>query len=108
MQNQQLKPGGDSGANVTEIFNTTDYIDKADRKLWRTNLYNNASFLNEYGICPFNTITKKNEDYDGTHVIRWEHVSFPADGNYQIEVEVDDRVKLFIGNRSGAGAMEDW
>ena len=54
---------------------------------------------------PFNTIIKKNEDYDGTHIIRWEHVTFPADGNYQIEVEVDDRVKLFIGNRSGSGAM---
>ena len=39
-------------------------------------------------------------------MIRWEHVTFPADGNYQIEVEVDDRVKLFIGNRSGNGAME--
>ena len=101
-----LKPGGDSGTNVTEIFNTTDYINKADRKLWRTNLYNNASFLNEYGISPFDTITKKDEDYAGTHVIRWEHVTFPADGNYQIEVEVDDRVKLFIGNRSGNGAME--
>ena len=101
-----LKPGGDSGTNVSEIFNTTSYINKADRKLWRTNLYNNASFLNEYGVCPFNTITKKNEDYAGTHVIRWEHITFPADGNYQIEVEVDDRVKLFIGNRSGAGAME--
>ena len=101
-----LKPGGDSGANVTEIFNTTDYIDKADRKLWRTNLYNTASFLNEYGICPFNTVIKRNEDYDGTHVIRWEHVTFPASGNYQIEVEVDDRVKLFIGNRSGEGAMK--
>jgi hypothetical protein len=99
-----LKPK-DSGTNVTEIFNTTDYIGKADRKLWRTNLYNNASFLNEYGICPFNTITKKNEDYDGTHVIRWEHITFPADGNYQIEIAVDDKVKLFIGNRSGAGAM---
>jgi len=97
-----------SGTNINEIFNTTDYINKADRKLWRTNLYsfNNASFLNEYGICPFNTVTKKNEDYDGTHVIRWEHITFPADGNYQIEVEVDDKVKLFIGNRSGAGAME--
>ena len=87
------------------IFSTTDYIKKADRKLWRTNLYKNASFLNEYGVCPFNTVTKKNEDYDGTHVIRWEHVTFPADGNYQIEVEVDDKVKLFIGNRSGSGAM---
>ena len=63
-------------------------------------------FLNEYGISPFNTITKKDEDYAGTHVIRWEHITFPADGNYQIEVEVDDRVKLFIGNRSGNGAME--
>lgn len=99
-----LKPK-DSGTNVTEIFNTTDYIGKADRKLWRTNLYNNASFLNEYGICPFNTVTKKNEDYDGTHVIRWEHITFPADGNYQIEIQVDDKVKLFIGNRSGVGAM---
>ena len=39
------------------------------------------------------------------YIIRWEHVTFPADGNYQIEVEVDDRVKLFIGNRSGSGAM---
>lgn len=100
-----LKPK-DSGTNVTEIFNTTDYIGKADRKLWRTNLYGNASFLNAYGICPFNTVTKKNEDYDGTHVIRWEHITFPADGNYQIEIEVDDKVKLFIGNRSGAGAMK--
>ena len=99
-----LKPK-DSGTNVTEIFNTTDYINKADRKLWRTNLYGNASFLNAYGICPFNTVTKKNEDYDGTHIIRWEHITFPADGNYQIELEVDDKVKLFIGNRSGAGAM---
>ena len=87
------------------IFTTTDYINKADRKLWRTNLYKSASFLNDYGVCPFNTIIKKNEDYDGTHIIRWEHVTFPADGNYQIEVEVDDRVKLFIGNRSGSGAM---
>ena len=102
-----LKPGGDSGTNVTEIFSTGNYIDKADRKLWRTNLYNNATFLNEQGVSPFNTIQiPRNNDYAGTHVIRWEHITFPADGNYQIEVEVDDRVKLFIGNRSGNGAME--
>ena len=98
-------PSNQSQSNTT-VFNTTDFIKKADRKLWRTNLYNTNSFLNEYGICPFNTITKKNEDYDGTHIIRWEHVTFPADGNYNIEVEVDDSVKLFIGNRSGNGAMK--
>ena len=102
-----LKPGGDSGSNVTEIFSTSNYIDKADRKLWRTNLYNNATFLNEEGVSPFDTVQiPKNNDYAGTHVIRWEHITFPADGNYQIEVEVDDRVKLFIGNRSGNGAMK--
>ena len=96
----------DSGSGVTEIFNTTDYIDKADRKLWRTDLYNNASFLNEYGVCPFDTLQINDDEYPGTHVIRWEHISFPADGNYEIEVEVDDSVKLFIGNRAGSGAME--
>jgi len=48
---------------------------------------------------------KSSEDYDGTHVIRWEHVNFPADGNYTIDVQVDDRVKLFIGNRDGNGKM---
>ena len=101
----ELPPSKQNQTDVN-IFNTTDFIDKADRKLWRTNLYNNPGFLNEYGVCPFNTITKLNEDYDGTHVIRWENITFPADGNYKIEVEVDDSVKLFIGNRSGEGAMK--
>ena len=87
------------------IFNTVDYLNKADRKLWRTNVYGRGGFLNEYGICPFNT-TKPLEGnpYSGTHVIRWEHVDFPADGNYSIDIEVDDNVKLFIGNSAGAGA----
>ena len=43
--------------------------------------------------------------YAGTHVIRWEHIDFPADGNYDIEVDADDSVKLFIGNRTGEGVM---
>ena len=34
------------------IFTTTDYIGKADRKLWRTNVYGRGGFLNEYGVCP--------------------------------------------------------
>jgi len=89
-----------------EIFNTLDYINKADRKLWRTNVGGKGGFIHEYGICPFNTRTVlKDNPYEGTHVIRWEHVSFPADGNYTIDIEVDDRVKLFIGNRTGQGAM---
>jgi len=96
-----------ASGSTKEIFSTSDYINKADRKLWRTNVYPNASFLNDYGVCPFDTQTiLPDNPYDGTHVIRWQHVTFPEDGNYNIEVEVDDRVKIYIGNRSGNGAME--
>ena len=88
------------------IFNTADYINKADRKLWRTNVYGRGGFLNNYGVCPFNTRKPLPDNpYAGTHVIRWEHINFPADGNYDIEVDADDSVKLFIGNRTGDGAM---
>ena len=94
-----------SQGNVT-VFNTVDYINKADRKLWRTNVYGRGGFLNEYGICPFNTSeTLEDNPYSGTHVIRWSNINFPADGNYLIDVDVDDSVKLFIGNASGNGEI---
>ncbi len=88
------------------IFNTADYINKADRKLWRTNVYNRGGFLSENGVCPFDT-KKPLEDnpYAGTHVIRWEGVNFPVDGNYNVTIDADDSVKVFIGNRDGAGKM---
>jgi len=104
-------PKGDGGKSTSNqksetIFNTADYINKADRKLWRTNVYGRGGFLNNYGVCPFNTRKPLPDNpYAGTHVIRWEHINFPADGNYDIEVDADDSVKLFIGNRTGEGAM---
>jgi hypothetical protein len=99
--------GKSTSSQKTEtIFNTADYINKADRKLWRTNVYGRSGFLSENGVCPFDT--KKpldNNPYAGTHVIRWEHIDFPNDGNYEITVDADDSVKIFIGNREGAGKM---
>ena len=44
--------------------------------------------------------------FAGTHIIRWEKVEFPADGNYSIEVMVDDNAKIYIGNRDGDGRKE--
>ena len=41
--------------------------------------------------------------YAGIHVIRWEHVEFPVDGNYNITTMVDDNATIFIGNRDGNG-----
>ena len=88
------------------IFNTADYVNKADRKLWRTNVYGRGGFLNENGICPFDTKRPlEGNPYAGTHVIRWEGVNFPVDGNYEITVDADDSVKIFIGNREGTGAI---
>ena len=88
------------------IFTTSDYIGKADRKLWRTNVYGRGGFLNEYGVCPFNTRKPLDDNpYAGKHVIRWENIDFPDDGNYNITVDVDDFAKIFIGNRAGGGAM---
>ena len=95
---------------VRKIFNTVDYIDKADRKLWRLDprAGRDAGFINQFGILPFdpNSTEAQTESFAGTHVIRWETIDFPIDGNYNIEVMVDDDVTLYIGNREGAGRVE--
>jgi hypothetical protein len=84
------------------VFNTLDFINQADRQLWRTNVYGRGGFLNEYGICPFNTrISLPDNPYAGLHRIRWQGVNFPVDGNYNIEIDVDDNVTLFIIDSSG-------
>ena len=103
-------PKKDSGSNKSQkyesIFNTADYVNKADRKLWRTNVYGRRGFLSENGICPFDTKKPlEGNPYAGTHVIRWEGIDFPADGNYNITVDADDSVKIFIGNLEGGGKM---
>ena len=108
--NSETKPAAPEKSTESQaigsIFSTIDYINKADRKLWRTNVYSRGGFLNDYGVCPFNTRQSlKNNPYEGQHLIRWEKVDFPVDGNYKIEVAVDDSVKLFIGNSSGGGKM---
>ena len=90
-------PGSTSSEEikVTNVFSTTSHIDKANRQLWRTNVYNRGGFINEYGICPFDT-KKSLEDnpYAGSHQIKWGNVNFPVEGNYNIQVAVDDNVNL--------------
>jgi len=90
---------------VRKVFNTVDYIDKADRKLWRLDprAGRDAEFINQFGILPFdpNSTEAQTESFAGTHVIRWEAIDFPVDGNYNIEVMVDDDVTLYIQNTAG-------
>ena len=114
-QQSPPQPSNQSSTQSTEtkvrkIFNTIDYIDKADRKLWRLDprAGKDSAFINQYGILPFdpNSDKAQTESFTGTHVIRWEYIDFPIDGNYNIEIMVDDNVTLYIGNREGGGAKD--
>jgi len=81
------------------VFNTIDYIKKADRKLWRTNVFSKGGFLNEYGVCPFDTVNALDDNpYAGHHDIVWNDVEFPVTGNYNIEIDVDDACNLYFDN----------
>ena len=82
-----------------EVFNTVSAMGAANRRLWRTNVYGRGGFLGEYGVCPFDTKQNLTDNpYPGTHIITWPKVEIPEDGNYDIEIEVDDRVKLTLAN----------
>lgn len=99
------------GLKITKVFNTLDYIDKADRKLWRINptAGPNSDFISMYGVSPFDTTTSEAQtnSFAGVHRIRWENINFPVDGNYSIDIMVDDNVNLYIGNAGSGGKIND-
>lgn len=98
-----------SGFEMEEIFNTKNSINNADRKLWRINpeAGRDGDFLSRFGVLPFDPASNKatTNDFDGTHIIRWEYVDFPISGNYNFEIMADDSATVYIGNRSGGGRM---
>ena len=53
------------------VFNTIDFIDKADRPLWRINpgAGKDSDFLNRFGVLPFDMADPASltDDYAGTH-----------------------------------------
>jgi len=51
------------------------------------------------------TFTISSDSYAGEHIIRWEKVEFPQDGNYSIRAAADDSAKILIGNVSGKGKI---
>jgi hypothetical protein len=90
------------------IFNTVDYINKADRPLYRVNpTPSEGDFVGKYGITPisFDSPEAKTKSFVGTHVIRWTNVNFPVDGEYTVTIGVDDNVTLYIGNAATGGTI---
>ena len=80
------------------IFNTLQWIGKANRRLWKTT--NKGGLLGKYGIAPFDTaLALPNMPYPGDHEIIWANVNFPVTTNYNIKVHVDDNVEISIGDQ---------
>ena len=54
-----------TGEQPTEIFNTLDYINKADRKLYRINpnAGKDSNFLNRFGVLPFNPAAEREKKF---------------------------------------------
>ena len=89
----------ESAGKVTTIFNTADYINDANRELWRTNpvVDKDSPFTNRYGITPLDPSLTYTGSEEGTHEIKWHNVNFPVSGEYDIGIGVDDNVRLRIG-----------
>ena len=91
-----------SNIETQNVFNTSDYIDRADRTLWRTasNASSFSSLLNNYGVAPFDSTTEqaKTDSYPGTHKIVWSGITFPVSGDYIIELASDDDAVLTIND----------
>jgi len=89
----------ESAGKVTTIFNTAEYINKANRTLWRTNpvVDKDSSFTNRYGITPLDPSLTYTGSESGFHEIKWHNVNFPVSGEYDIGIGVDDNVTLKIG-----------
>ncbi|MBL32277.1 MAG: hypothetical protein CMP62_06110 [Flavobacteriales bacterium] len=82
----------------TSVFNTLKYIDKANRRLWKTT--NKGGLLGKYGIAPYDTaLALPNMPYAGNHEIIWGNINFPVSTNYNIDVHVDDDVTISIGDQ---------
>ena len=89
-----------------KVFDTLSFIDKASRKLWKTNNLSpqqrqdsSHGFSNRYGITPFNPTIEHSTNYPGFHKIVWTNVKFPATAEYDITIAVDDNVRLRIGDQ---------
>ena len=54
-QDFQNSNNTETSVELTNVFSTTEYQNSANRKLWRTNVNKKGGFMNDYGVCPFDT-----------------------------------------------------
>ena len=96
--------GGSSTSGFKGIDKTTiGFDDNID------NGYDENAALTITDVSTLNKKTKgsaaSSDSYAGEHLIRWESIEFPQDGNYVIRAAADDSARVIIGNVSGKGKI---
>ena len=98
------------------VFNTIDYINKANRKLWKINsgVGKDASFINQFGVLPFDPTAVEKIEKKVTKDVTKESkaaVKFlkEADGRNYIKVTGIGKVKVFfemnVNDRPGISSL---
>ena len=103
------KIGGSSTSGFKSIDKTTvgfdDDIDGGYDKNAEIEITNIKIIEQENTIDTITNTTIYSDSYAGEHLIRWEKVEFPQDGNYTIRAAADDSARILIGNVSGKGKI---
>lgn len=91
--------------SVQTVFNTVDFINKADVPLYRVQSSPfDREFITKNGVTPVRT---QDEGSAGQYVIRWQYVEFPVDGLYDVTIGGDDNVTVYIGNSATGGNIDN-
>jgi len=119
--------GGSTGSQKGErahVFNTVDYINKANRKLWKINpgAGKDGDFLNQFGVLPFDPTEVAKVEKKRSKTVKVAPTGAPPsvkfeigdDGKTYLKVIGNGRVKVGlemdvddeVGNRFGAAVKE--
>ena len=89
--NKENSTGSQKGER-TQVFNTVDFINKANRKLWKINpgVARDGDFINQFGVLPFdpNSVAQKRNDKS---TVKFET---GEDGKTYLKVNGTGRVKV--------------
>ena len=108
-------PSSTGSDGVTTVFNTADWIQKANRQLWKINpgAGKDASFLNKFGVLPFDPTpvskVEKKVTYDLVKESKATVKFLKEDGKNYMKVTGTGKVKVFfelnVNDRPGISSL---
>ena len=108
-------PSSTGSDGITTVFNTADWIQKANRQLWKINpgAGKDASFLNKFGVLPFDPTpvskVEKKVTYDLVKESKATVKFLKEDGKNYMKVTGTGKVKVFfelnVNDRPGISSL---